>query len=91
MYIRTEHLVAMSNRLIRHLTSTCSEMSIRAEIPIFGRRDCRRMQGRIDVLFSNGRNTVTVNHKVYPGAFDIYEQKALGYEPQLGLYSSAVK
>ena len=89
--LRPEHLVEMSDRFFAHLEMAFPGMTIRAEVPVFGRRDGQRLAGRIDLLLTNGARAVVIDHKSYPGSFDKWEAKALGYAAQLALYASVVR
>ena len=89
--LRPEHLVEMSDRLFAHIETAFPGMTIRAEVPVFGRRDGQRLAGRIDLLLTNGARAVVIDHKSYPGAFDTWEARALGYAAQLALYASVVR
>ena len=89
--LRPEHLVEMSDRLFAHLETAFPGMTIRAEVPVFGRRDGQRLTGRIDLLLDNGAKAVVVDHKSYPDAFDTWEPKALGHAAQLALYAAVVR
>ena len=88
--LRPEHLVEMSDRLFVHLETAFPGMTIRAEVPVFGRRDGQRLTGRIDLLLDNGARAAVIDHKGYPGAFDTWEKKALGHAAQLALYAAVV-
>ncbi len=88
--LRPEHLVEMSDRLFVHLETAFPGMTVRAEVPVFGRRDGQRLTGRIDLLLDNGAKAVVIDHKSYPGAFDTWEKKALGHAAQLALYAAVV-
>ena len=85
------HLVELSERLYAHLGSAFPELAIRAEVPVLGRRNGQRLSGRIDLLLTGNDRAVVIDHKTYPGAFDSWERKALGYAPQLALYASIVR
>ena len=89
--LQPEHLVEMSDRFFAHLETAFPGMTIRAEVPVFGRRDGQRLAGRIDLLLTNGARAVVIDHKSYPGAFDTWEAKTLGYAAQLALYASVVR
>ena len=88
--LRPEHLVEMSDRLFAHLETAFPGMTVRAEVPVFGRRNGQRLTGRIDLLLDNGARAVVIDHKSYPGAFDTWEKKALGHAAQLALYAAVV-
>ena len=66
-------------------------MTIRSEVPVFARRNGQRLNGRIDLLLTGDDRAIVIDHKSYPGAFDTWEAKALGYAPQLALYASAIR
>ncbi len=89
--IEPQYLVDMSGRLFAHLASDFPEMEIRAEVPVFGRRDGQRVDGRIDLLLTGDARAVVIDHKTYPGTFDSWERKALGHAPQLALYAALVR
>ena len=83
-----EYLVDVSDRLFTHLDSAFPGMKRRSEVPVFGRRNGQRVSGRIDLLLTGDGRAVVIDHKTYPGAFDSWERKALGYASQLALYAS---
>ena len=89
--LQAEHLVEMSDRFFAHLETAFPGMAFRAEVPVFGKRDGQRLAGRIDLLLTNGARAVVIDHKSYPGPFDKWEAKALGYAAQLALYASVVR
>ncbi|MDE0062259.1 MAG: UvrD-helicase domain-containing protein [Gammaproteobacteria bacterium] len=89
--IDPEHLVDMSDRLFTHLNSAFPGMTTRSEVPVFGRRNGQRVSGRIDLLLTGDGRAVVIDHKTYPGAFDTWEGKALGYASQLALYASVTR
>lgn len=85
-----EQLIEMSNRLFAHLRASYPDMSIHAEVPVFGKRNGQRLRGQVDLLLQNRARAVVIDHKSYPGAFDTWEERALSYGAQLALYSSTV-
>ena len=89
--IEPGHLVDMTDRLFAHLDSTYPDMRIRAEVPVFGKRNGQRVGGRVDLLLDGDAKAVVIDHKSYPGAFDTWEEKALGYAPQLALYATVIR
>ena len=89
--LHPDHLVEMSDRLFRHLDSRFPELTARAEVPVFAKRDGQRLGGRIDLLLTGAGMAVIIDHKSYPGAFDSWEKKALGYSAQLALYAQVIR
>ena len=89
--IEPAHLVDMSERLFAHLDSAFRGMKARAEVPVFANRSGQRVSGRVDLLLTGEGKAVVIDHKTYPGAYDSWEEKALGYAPQLALYASVIR
>ena len=86
-----EHLIEMSNRLFTHIKTVFPDMTIRTEVPVFGRWDGQRLNGRIDLLLNDDEKAVVIEHKSYPGAVETWEKKALEYGAQLALYASVIR
>ena len=89
--LAAESLVEMSDRLFGHLGTAFPDMRMRAEVPVFARRGGQRIGGQVDLLLTGDAKAVIIDHKSYPGAFNTWEKKALGYGAQLALYAAAVR
>lgn len=51
----------------------------------------QKSRGWIDLLIETENGYVIIDHKTFPGAREQWEEKALSYAPQLGLYKQAVE
>jgi ATP-dependent exoDNAse (exonuclease V) beta subunit len=65
------------------------------EVPISASIDSahgrRRIDGAIDLLLETPSGYVIVDHKSFPGRASEWEERALGYAPQLMTYARAVE
>jgi ATP-dependent helicase/nuclease subunit A len=51
----------------------------------------RRIEGAIDLLLDTPNGFVIIDHKSFPGRASEWEQRALGYAPQLMTYAKAIE
>lgn len=86
-----DHLIEMSNRLFTHLDTAFPDMEVRAEVPVFAKRNGQRLSGRIDLLLTGSAQAIIIDHKSYPGAYKTWEARALGYGAQLALYAEVIR
>lgn len=89
--LAADSLLEMSDRLFARLHADFPDMTMRSEVPVFARRDGQRVGGRVDLLLTGNARAVIIDHKSYPGAFDTWEDKALGYGAQLALYAEVIR
>ena len=89
--LAADSLLQMSDRLFARLHADFPDMTMRSEVPVFARRDGQRVGGRVDLLLTGNARAVIIDHKSYPGAFDTWEDKALGYGAQLALYAEVIR
>ncbi len=89
--LQPDALVLASDRLHEHLNSTVAGMRIQTEVPVHGRVGLQRASGRIDLLLTGDTETILIDHKTFPGAYDTWVPKALSYAPQLGLYRALIE
>lgn len=82
--------VEASTRLRAWLADRWPDGAIFSESPIRARVGDQIVQGRIDLLVRHASGAALVDHKSFPGAFDRWDEHALGHAPQLGLYADAV-
>ena len=89
--IAPDELLTMSDRISAHLGSNYPGMTIRVEVPVFAKRGGQRLYGRIDLLLTDDDKAIVIDHKSYPGAYETWEEKAIGYllirdTPSVGMY-----
>lgn len=63
----------------------------RREWPVHLRMGNQKMSGWLDLLIEKPEGFVIIDHKSFPGPMSKWEEKALGYAPQLYLYRQAVE
>jgi hypothetical protein len=51
----------------------------------------RRSQGRIDMLVETEVDSAIIDHKSFPGRFELWEERAISHAPQLAAYARAVE
>lgn len=49
------------------------------------------LKGRIDMLVETGSEFAIIDHKSFPGRFELWEERAVGHAPQLAAYACAVE
>lgn len=81
-----DDVVAAADRLWAYCSKTWPGAPIVREWPVVGRVGLQRVQGRIDLLIETKQGLVIIDHKTYPGRPDTWEERVVGYGPQLDLY-----
>ena len=89
--IAPDELLTMSDRISAHLGSNYPGMTIRVEVPVFAKRGGQRLYGRIDLLLTDDDKAIVIDHKSYPGAYETWEEKAIGYGGQIAAYAAVVR
>ncbi|MBA9034367.1 hypothetical protein ACU8MP_33280 (plasmid) [Rhizobium leguminosarum] len=56
-----------------------------AEVPVIAPASEQLIQGRIDMLIESGGDFAIIDHKSFPGCFELWEERALGHAPSLPL------
>jgi len=82
-----DDVVAAADRLWGFCATRWPEGRLVREWPVIGRVGLQRVQGRIDLLIETKTGLVIVDHKTYPGRADTWEERVVGYAPQLDLYA----
>ncbi|RVM06132.1 DNA helicase UvrD [Sinorhizobium meliloti] len=62
-----------------------------AEVPVIAPAAEQLILGRIDMLIESGGDFAIIDHKSFPGRFELWEERALGHAPQLATYARAVE
>lgn len=87
-----ESLVGMSDRLKTFVDNHISFRSRwRREWPVRMKLGDQKLTGWVDLLMDSPEGFIVIDHKSFPGPFEQWESKALGYAPQLALYKKAVE
>lgn len=63
----------------------------RREWPVHLKMGIQKMSGWLDLLIEKPGGFIIIDHKCFPGPMSKWEEKALGYAPQLYLYHQAVE
>jgi hypothetical protein len=61
------------------------------EVPVVATLGDQLVHGRIDLLAETSSGFAIIDHKSFPGAPDLWSERALQYAPQLALYGEAVE
>lgn len=83
--------IAASDRLSTVLNTRWPDAFIRREAPISATLGEHVVRGRIDLLAEHGAGYAIIDHKSFPGRHDKWDERAVSYAPQLGLYAHAVE
>nr|WP_278376198.1 UvrD-helicase domain-containing protein [Brucella anthropi] len=62
-----------------------------AEVPVTAPSADQLLKGRIDMLVETGIDFAIIDHKSFPGRFELWEERAVGHAPQLSAYAGAVE
>jgi ATP-dependent exoDNAse (exonuclease V) beta subunit len=62
-----------------------------AEVPVAATIADQLLKGRIDMLVETGSDFAIIDHKSFPGRFELWEERAVGHAPQLAAYAGAVE
>ncbi len=79
-----------STRLHTWLATRWPHGEILRESPVRARIGEQVVQGRIDLMVRHDAGIAILDHKSFPGALAAWDDRALGYAPQVGLYGKAV-
>lgn len=82
--------IEASTRLQTWLANRWPGGEILRESPVRARVGDQIVQGRIDLLVRHAIGASILDHKSFPGAFNTWDDRALGYAPQVGLYGEAI-
>jgi ATP-dependent exoDNAse (exonuclease V) beta subunit len=82
--------IEASTRLQAWLANRWPEGEILRESPVQARVGDQIVQGRIDLLVRHAAGVAILDHKSFPGALNTWDDRALAYAPQVGLYGQAV-
>lgn len=88
--LAAEDVLRASDRLNNYLAAKWPRATLIREAPVVADLDGQLLNGRIDLLIDTEANYIIVDHKSFPGSFDLWEERAKGYAPQLGLYARGV-
>ncbi|PDT01415.1 DNA helicase UvrD [Rhizobium chutanense] len=62
-----------------------------AEVPVTAPAADQLLKGRVDMLVETGIDFAIIDHKSFPGRFELWEDRAVGHAPQLAAYAGAVE
>lgn len=62
-----------------------------AEVPVIAPSADQLIKGRIDMLVETEIDFAIIDHKSFPGRFELWEERAIGHAPQLANYAKAVE
>ncbi len=62
-----------------------------AEVPVAAAIADQLLKGRIDMLVETEGDFAIIDHKSFPGRFELWEERAVGHAPQLAAYAGAVE
>ncbi|BCH67897.1 MULTISPECIES: PD-(D/E)XK nuclease family protein [Rhizobium/Agrobacterium group] len=62
-----------------------------AEVPVIAPAADQVLKGRIDMLVETETDFAIIDHKSFPGRFELWEERAIGHAPQLAAYAGAVE
>jgi ATP-dependent exoDNAse (exonuclease V) beta subunit len=62
-----------------------------AEVPVTAPAADQLLKGRIDMLVDTGFDFAIIDHKSFPGRFELWEERAVRHAPQLATYARAVE
>lgn len=89
--IRDEDLLIMSERLHVYLQSHFGDYIVRRECPVTSKVGHQRLRGVIDLLLETQTEYHVIDHKSFPGAEDVWKERAQSYAPQLEAYRLALQ
>jgi ATP-dependent exoDNAse (exonuclease V) beta subunit len=62
-----------------------------AEVPVLAPTADQLIKGRIDMLVETEAGFAIIDHKSFPGRFELWEERAVGHAPQVAAYATAVE
>lgn len=83
-------VLAACDRLSTELARRWPEGRVHREVPVSAHLADQLVNGRIDLLVEHETGFAIIDHKSFPGSRDLWEARAVGYGPQLGLYAEAL-
>lgn len=88
--LSAEDAIEASNRLQTWLSERWPQGEILRECPVRASISQQIVQGRIDLLVRSAGKAAIIDHKSFPGALTAWDERAIAYAPQLGLYAQAI-
>jgi ATP-dependent helicase/nuclease subunit A len=83
--------IEASDRLHAALAGRWPGAKLTREVPVAATLGDQLVHGRIDLLAETLSGFAIIDHKSFPGAPDLWTERALQYAPQLALYADAVQ
>ncbi len=88
---RADDALVASDRLATWRRGRWPAASSIAEVPVTAPLGDQLLKGRIDMLVETGVDFAIIDHKSFPGRFDLWEERAVGHAPQLAAYAGAAE
>jgi ATP-dependent exoDNAse (exonuclease V) beta subunit len=88
---KADDALTASDRLATWRRSRWPDATGIAEVPVIAAAGDQLLKGRIDMLVETEIDFAIVDHKSFPGRFELWEDRAVGHAPQLAAYASAVE
>lgn len=86
-----DDLVTLSDRLRTFIDARYGEAEQRREWPVHALVDGQIISGRIDLLIDAPAGLAILDHKSFPGDFDLGGDRLASFAAQVGLYADALK
>jgi hypothetical protein len=87
-YVKVRDVLAMVDRLRSRLDDLFKPKSILVETPFeTTNAHGQRLSGFIDLLLETSGGWIVIDHKSFPGARNLWTEKALSYSGQLQVYA----
>jgi len=84
-------LVGAADRLHQFLDERFAGAARLREWPVHATEDLQLISGRIDLLLDDGGDFAIIDHKSFPGAMELDDQRLQTFGGQVGLYSRALR
>ncbi len=82
--------IEAADRLDAQIRALWPTARLRREVPIQARLGTQLVSGRIDLLVEDAGGFAVIDHKTFPGSWDLWESHAAADGAQLGVYAQAI-
>ncbi|USU10714.1 UvrD-helicase domain-containing protein [Sphingomonadaceae bacterium OTU29THOMA1] len=89
-HVSATDVLTASDRLTAEIRRRFPGATLSRETPVSARLGEQLVRGRIDLLVEHEHGIAIIDHKSFPGSRDSWDERAIGYGPQLTLYAQAV-